>query len=173
MNPELKIDQIEAIAEAGDGLAELLSRVVENGASIGFLPPLGHEEASAYWSGLLQTDVRLFVARLGDRIAGTVQVHLCMKQNGSHRAEICKLMTHPEYRRKGIARALMQRAEECAMQEGRQLLVLDTREGDPSNELYASLGYIRAGRIPYYARSAGGQLDATILYYKLLLTETG
>ncbi len=57
-------------------------------------------------------------------------------------------------RRNGIGQLLMQKAEEKAKQKDRSLLVLDTREGDPSNNLYTSLGYIQAGRIPNYARSA-------------------
>jgi len=78
----------------------------------------------------------------------------------------CQIDDAPAYRRRGIARALMEMAEERARQEGRRLLVLDTREGAPSNQLYVSLGYTRAGRIPSYAQSATGTLDATLLYYK-------
>ncbi|WP_260398789.1 GNAT family N-acetyltransferase [Peribacillus simplex] len=45
-------------------------------------------------------------------IAGSVQLHLCSKRNGVHRAEIAKLMTHTEYRRNVLGRSLMQQAEE-------------------------------------------------------------
>jgi hypothetical protein len=62
----------------------------------------------------------------------------------------------------------MKAAEERARAESRSLLVLDTREGDPSNLLYTSLGYIEAGRIPGYARSANGELHTTLYYYKIL-----
>ena len=55
-----------------------------------------------------------------------------------------------------------------AKQEGRSLLVLDTREKDPSNLLYASLGFAEAGRIPAYAESADGGFDASVFYYKKL-----
>ncbi len=48
------------------------------------------------------------------------------------------------------------------------LLVLDTREKDPSNLLYASLGFAEAGRIPAYAESADGGFDASVFYYKKL-----
>lgn len=78
-------------------------------------------------------------------------------------------MTHPNYRLRGIGRLLMQKAEGRARHDGRTLLVLDTREGDPSNILYTSLEYIEAGRIPGYARSADGNLDATVFYYKTLI----
>jgi len=166
---DLRIDELRAI-ESRDaaGLRRLLIDDVEDGASIGFLPPLSEAEAERYWSGVGGEDVVLWVARQGDDIVGTVQLHLCGKPNGAHRAEIAKLMVSPLARRRGIARSLMEAAEARARAEGRSLLVLDTREGDPSNVLYASLGYIRAGRIPSFARSANGALDATIIYYKAL-----
>ncbi|WP_127589094.1 GNAT family N-acetyltransferase [Paenibacillus koleovorans] len=150
-------------------LTELLIAVVEDGASIGFLPPVGREEAVAYWDGVMGPDVVLLVARQEGRIVGTVQLHLCGKANGRHRAEIAKLMTAPACRRQGIGRLLMLEAEQQAQVARRTLLVLDTREGDPSNRLYLALGYVQAGIIPRYAMSANGSLDTTVLYYK----ETG
>jgi ribosomal protein S18 acetylase RimI-like enzyme len=151
-----------------DSLSALLIATVEDGASIGFLPPLSHEDALDYWKGVLAPNVRLWVAQYDGETVGTVQLHLCTRQNGTHRAEIAKLMVHPQSRRMGIARRLMAVAEQTAIQENRSLLVLDTRAGDPSNTLYRSLGYIEAGRIPQYAKSANGSLDETVFYYKLL-----
>jgi hypothetical protein len=46
--------------------------------------------------------------------------------------------------------------------------VLDTREGNPSNDLYHALGYREAGRIPGWARDAAGTLSATVFWYKPL-----
>jgi ribosomal protein S18 acetylase RimI-like enzyme len=162
----MEIKQLNSIAENREELAKLLIQVVDDGASIGFLPLLQQAEAAQYWENVLAPDVVLYAAIINNQVVGSVQLHICTKQNGQHRAEIAKLMTHPNYRRKGIARSLMQMAEERATQEGRSLLVLDTREGDPSNCLYTSIGYIQAGRIPDYAKSANGDLHATIYYYK-------
>jgi ribosomal protein S18 acetylase RimI-like enzyme len=163
---EVKVGELLSVDGHRDELSELLVHVVEDGASIGFLPPLNFIEATNYWETVLNPGVILLVATINDRVVGSVQLHLGMKQNGRHRAEIAKLMTHPHYRRMGIGRALMLAAEERAEKEGRSLFVLDTREGDDSNFLYASLGYIQAGRIPEYAKSANGELHATIFYYK-------
>jgi hypothetical protein len=58
--------------------------------------------------------------------------------------------------------------ETQARRLGRTTLVLDTRQGDPSELLYRSLGYQSAGAIPAYARSADGTLHTTALYYRLL-----
>lgn len=169
MPDEFELVQIkELTAQSCALLAPLLIAVVEDGASIGFLPPLSEEEAIRYWRGVPGPGVKLWVMYRGDEPVGSVQLHLALKENGLHRAEIAKLMVHPAARRNGLARRLMEAAEACAREEGRSLLVLDTREGDPANLLYQSLGYIQAGRIPRYARSANGELDTTCFYYKWL-----
>ncbi|MGC5325346.1 GNAT family N-acetyltransferase [Brevibacillus sp. SYSU BS000544] len=169
MHHELTISQIDDLSvEFIEELSTLLIDVVQDGASIGFLPPLEHEVASRYWYQVLSPEVLLWVVRWKGEVVGSVQLHLCTKQNGQHRAEIAKLMVHPSARRLGIGRALMEVAEKKAVDEKRTLLVLDTREGDPSNQLYLSLGYQVAGRIPQYAQSADGRLDGTVFYYKQL-----
>ncbi|MBE4909075.1 GNAT family N-acetyltransferase [Bacillus luteolus] len=168
MEQKVVIEEVLVLDEYMGQLSELLVQVVEDGASIGFLPPLGMSEARAYWDGVLQTECILFIAKVGNEISGTVQLHLNMKANGCHRAEVAKLMTHPGFRRMGIGRQLMERLEEKAKSEGRSLLVLDTREGDPSNQLYRTMGYLEAGKIPNYAKSANGEFHATIFYYKEL-----
>jgi acetyltransferase len=56
--------------------------------------------------------------------------------------------------------------EEAARQEGRLLLVLDTRLGDDAERLYTRMGYLRVGIIPQFARSSSGSLDATVIFYR-------
>ncbi|MCV4232316.1 GNAT family N-acetyltransferase [Virgibacillus sp. LDC1] len=167
MNAAFTIMEVEQLeTDTHHQLTELLIRVVEEGASVGFLAPLSYDEASAYWEDVLGPGVTLWVAVQDGQMIGTVQLQCAMKANGRHRAEVAKLMVDPASRRGGIGRALMQHLEPKAKEEGRTLLVLDTREGDPSNKLYQSLGYIQAGVIPDYAISSNGQLDGTVLYYK-------
>lgn len=168
MRNNLIIEELPTTEEHIDLLAKLLIDVVEDGASIGFLPPLAVSDALEYWRNVLSPGIILFVARIEGEIVGSIQLHLCLKPNGMHRAEIAKLMIHPQHRRQGFGRSLMLKVEERAKQENRSLVVLDTREGDPSNLLYAALGYIQAGRIPDFAKSANGALHATCIYYKQL-----
>lgn len=149
-------------------LIDLLTAVVEDGASVGFLPPLGRAVAERYWRGALRPGIIVLVAELDRYLVGSIQLHLADRPNASHRAEVAKLMVHPTRQRRGYGGRLLRAAEAVARQEHRSLLVLDTREGDPSNALYRKLGYEPCGRIPRYARSASGQLDATLLYYKEL-----
>lgn len=163
----------EEIEERLHEFGALLRACVDDGASIGFLPPLGDADAAAYWHGVADR-VRsgeaclLSVADAVGRLAGCVQLALETRANGTHRAEVAKLMVDPTRRRQGLGRALMQALEVEARRRGRTTLVLDTRAGDPSERLYGSLGYVRAGEIPRYARSADGRLDGTAIYFKLL-----
>jgi ribosomal protein S18 acetylase RimI-like enzyme len=170
MSEEIGVEVIDTLS--GDELqqlSELLIEVVNEGASIGFLPPLKEVEARAYLESIIEPSNLLLVAKFKDKIVGSVQLQLVNKPNASHRSEIAKLMTHPRFQRKGIGRLLMSKAEDLARENNRSLIILDTREGDPSNLLYTSLNYIEAGRIPNYAKSANGQLDTTVYYYKSLL----
>lgn len=165
----LSVHVVETLSEAQIAqLAEILIAVVEDGASVGYLPPLDRDEARAYWAGVVRPGNILLVAERDGRIVGTAQIELAMRRNASHRAEVNKVLVHPAYQRQGIGRQLLEAVEATARREGRTLLHLDTREGDGSNELYRRMGYIEAGRIPNWARSASGTLDATVFYYKIL-----
>lgn len=170
----------EAAAGHQAGLVALLQDAVDSGASVGFLPPLDASEAAAYWDGVVQAmragSRLLLIARdaaAGDvgiaaGVVGTVQLDLAMQPNARHRAEVAKLMVHRSARRHGIGRTLMLAVEEHARRIGRTTLVLDTRQGDPSEALYRSVGWQVAGAIPRYAESADGRLHATAFYWKLL-----
>lgn len=163
----------EAAIARAPTLVALLQDVVDGGASVGFLPPLGAAEAAAYWrevAAKMKDGSRLlWICREPDgAVTGTVQLDLEPRPNGSHRAEVMKLMVLTAARRRGIGRALMLAAEEEARRLGRTTLVLDTRRGDSSERLYRALGWTFAGSIPKYARSASGALDANAIYYRLL-----
>ena len=137
-----------------DDLTELLVSCVAQGASLGFHAPLAADAARDWWAGVPRDGVILLVAEQEGRIVGTVQLQPAESENGAHRGEVAKLLVHPSWRRQGIARALMMALEDEARAAGKTLLVLDTREGDPSNDLYRALGYREAGRIPGWARDA-------------------
>jgi ribosomal protein S18 acetylase RimI-like enzyme len=141
---------------------------VAEGASLGFLAPLASETARAWWARVPREGVVLLVAESDGRVVGAVQLEPAESENGAHRADVSKLLVHPDWRRRGIARALMTRLEAEARQAGKTLLVLDTREGDPSNDLYRALGYREGGRIPGWAHDAAGTLSATVFWYKPL-----
>ncbi len=153
-------------------LVNLLLDSVTNGASIGFLLPITDDDASAYWQEVansLKTPYRvMLVAKVEEKIIGSVQLDLVSRPNGSHRAEVIKLMVHSSWRNQGVGQALLHAIEQEAQQAQRTIIVLDTREGDPSERLYLKMGYMRAGVISEYARSTDGSLHTTVFMYKLL-----
>ncbi len=151
-----------------DDLTAVLVSCVAEGASLGFHAPLAADIARKWWSEVPRDGVILLVAERNGRVVGTVQLQPAESDNGAHRGEVAKLLVHPSSRRQGIARALMMALEHEARAAGKTLLVLDTREGDPSNDLYRALGYREAGRIPGWARDAAGTLSATVFWYKPL-----
>jgi GNAT superfamily N-acetyltransferase len=161
-----------AAASAERRLADILVGCVDAGASVSFLPPLSLDTARGFWrkvSGDVAMGNRLLlVAWVDGRMAGTVQLDLATPANQRHRAELAKLLVHPEFRRQGIGRALMQRAEQAARGIGRTLLTLDTRAGDGGEVLYRELGWQQGGRIPGYAADAEGRLHDTLLFFRPL-----
>lgn len=153
-------------------LNNLLINNVNSGASIGWLPPMQEAAAESYWRSRI-TEIGagsriLLFAWEDELIVGSAQLGLEQRENGNHRAEVQKVMVHTDYRRRGIASELMRTLEDCAVQNDRSLLFLDTRQGDPSEDLYLKLGYVRVGAIPQYVRNPDGGFHATVLYYKIL-----
>ena len=157
-----------------DMLAEVLHAVVHAGAGVSFVVPFSRDEARVYWRerilpGVRARTRRVLIARWGARIVGTVQLDLATPPNQQHRAEVAKMLVHPEARRRGVARALMTSLEAIARSEGRTLLTLDTVTGGNAEPLYRSLGYVTVGVIPGYARaSLTPDLEATTIMYKEL-----
>jgi ribosomal protein S18 acetylase RimI-like enzyme len=173
MEARIEILTPDATLAREPALVALLQDAVDGGASIGFLPPLGETEAAAYWRSVVAAmgaGARiLFAAAQPDgQVVGTAQLDLATRPNARHRAEVQKVIVHRRARRRGIGRALMLAVEAEARRRGRTTLVLDTRRGDPSERLYATVGYRLAGVIPEYAQSADGALDPSAFYYRLL-----
>ncbi len=173
MDQKVTIRQInhEEIETILGPLVKLLQDVVNSGASVSFLPPLSRSDSLDFWKGTqkqMRAGTLLMLVAETDSVVGCVQLDLHTVPNGRHRAEVRKLLVHPEYRRRGIARTLMQQIEQVAMHHHRTLLVLDTWHGGSADSLYRKIGYLEAGVIPGYALNAQGSADATVVMYKHL-----
>lgn len=171
----MRIHTLDAAA-CDDTLAQLtglLLDAVAHGASLGFLSDLDADEARRYWQGVragVADGSRLLLAAIHEgRLAGTVQLDLCQKDNGRHRSKLQKMIVHSALRRRGIGSVLLRAAEAEARSLGRGLVHLDTEAGSGAEELVHGLGYTRVGELPDYARAPGGALRPTVIYYKTLL----
>lgn len=157
-----------------NGLTEILHDSVMAGASINFILPYEAADATRFWMDKVLPGVRggtlvLLVALVDGKIAGTVQLDCDTPPNQPHRAELRKLIVHPGFRSRGIARALMAEIESVAASRGRSLITLDTRTGDKAEPLYTSLGYVTVGIVPAYSRDVFEDRfdDCTFMYKRL------
>jgi ribosomal protein S18 acetylase RimI-like enzyme len=169
---EIRTVSPEQLGEYLAAFIALLQDAVESGASVGFVPPVDASIARSYWAGVrtaIEGGNRILLGAIEDgEILGSVQLDLATMPNARHRAEVMKLMVHRAARRRGIGKALMVALEDAARRANRRLIVLDTRPGDPAEQLYTALGYTRVGVIPRYALSTRGTLDPTLYMYREL-----
>lgn len=161
----------EVPAATIDALAALLVDAVDAGATVSFLGGLTDAQALEWWASVMANRAPrsiVLVAREGDEIVGTVQMHPAWAPNQAHRGEVAKLLVHRRARQRGVGTALMRAVEQQARDRGFTLLMLNTRKGDPAERLYASLGWMRIGEVPDYARDPSGVPHPTVLFYKRL-----
>jgi len=178
MNEAFEIRRMEG-AEVRRRIEEfggILVDCVEGGAGVSFMLPFSQADASAFWLSVADdcdAGKRIVIAALMNSVAvGTVQLLPVQIPNQPHRAEVAKLLVHRRARGRGIAKALMTRVEAEAKALKRSLLTFDTTTGDAAEQLYLSLGYVRAGIIPHYAYMPDGRLIDTSVFYKLIGSES-
>ncbi|KAF8139410.1 acyl-CoA N-acyltransferase [Mycena galopus ATCC 62051] len=143
-----------------------------------FTPPLNREVMINWWKDRVQEVVdgkRIIVMTLAEdaegqqQLAGYVMLHRPLTQTGPFRGSVEKLLVSPNFRRRGLARKLMEKLEEEAKIHGQTLLTLDTETGSPAETIYPKLGYLKLGVIPKYGVSpVDGSLIAGTFFWKQL-----
>jgi ribosomal protein S18 acetylase RimI-like enzyme len=170
--PELLVEQLKRFNDQDlNTLCEATDAAIIDGGGFGWVTPPGRRALETYFRGVLLVPEReLFVARLNGEIVGSA-ILVRPPRNNEAQAFAAHLMHSfiaPYARGHGLARLLTLRVEEGARALGYQVLNLDVRDTqEAAIRLYESLGYVRWGTHPHYARVAG----ETILghhYYKLL-----
>jgi ribosomal protein S18 acetylase RimI-like enzyme len=153
-------------------LVRLTVDAAAGGASLGWDAPLDPDDATRYWDARVRRfdgdDCSLFAAFAGDDLVGAVQRERGQLPTIRHRAEVTKLMVLRPWRRRGIARALLDELEDDAFVRGIELLVLDTRPDPVVEALYRSLSYERTGLVPDAVKLANGTFEDAVYYAKLL-----
>jgi ribosomal protein S18 acetylase RimI-like enzyme len=157
-------DDLAALCEAADA-------AIIGGGGFGWVNPPGRIALQRYFKGLLLVPERsLYLARLDGVIVGSAQLVRPPRNNEAQAfaATLMHAFIAPYARGHGLARLLTEKVEEGARALGYQVLNLDVRETqEAAIALYESLGYIRWGIHPAYARVAGRTVRG-VYYYKLL-----
>lgn len=88
-------------------------------------------------------------------------------------AELMTIVVHPDQQGRGLGRRLLTAFEVDAQSRGAKLAFLEVAENNgPARALYMSAGWVESGRRSgYYARPAGGAVDAILLNKPLPLGE--
>jgi ribosomal protein S18 acetylase RimI-like enzyme len=83
-------------------------------------------------------------------------------------AEVKKVMTHPDARGRGVARAVTAALVEDARADGVEVLTLDCRGNNHGAlALYASLGFVTTGRRPDFIAVGPDRFDQVLLHLDL------
>ena len=94
---------------------------------------------------------RCWVAEEGGRIVGVVVAWLLLDE-----VHIATIATHPEYRRQGIAQALLAHVLKLGAQEGALSSFLEVRASNfAAQAMYHKFGYEVTGRRPRYYKDNG------------------
>jgi len=157
-------EDLEALCEATDA-------AIMEGGGFGWVNPPGRQALERYFRGLLLVPEReLFVGRLNSTIVGSTQLVRPPRNNEaqSFAATLMHLFIAPFARGHGVGRMMISRVEDGARALGYQVLNLDVRETQTAAiRMYESLGYVRWGEHPAYARVSGQNVRG-FYYYKQL-----
>lgn len=172
LTPVTSVEHLKQIS-IGDlnDLCDATYAAIEAGGGFGWVKAPERDVLERYWQGVLAMPSRLlFVARLDGMICGTCQL-LKPPSNNEAQNFTVQLTTNfvaPWARGHGLAKMLLEETEKRAIYEGFSVINLDVRETmEAAINLYESMGYIRIGTHPYYAK-----VDKHVLqgyyYYKLI-----
>jgi putative acetyltransferase len=113
---------------------------------------------------LFQPRIRFFVVRAGGVAAGCGGVEI-----GAGDAEVKRMFTRPALRRRGVARALLQRLEEEARVGGATMLRLETGIHQPEAiALYLHAGFVRCAPFGRYAGMPVASIELSLFLQKPL-----
>lgn len=152
-------------------LCDAADAAIRDGGGFGWVEPPPRDVMERYWKGVLAVPERtLFVGRVDGIIAGSAQL-VRPARNNEAQAFACSLTTSfvaPWARGHGLARKLTMAVEEQARADGFQVLNLDVRDTQKAAiALYESLGFVRFGHHPAYAK-VRDQIIAGLFFFKNL-----
>jgi RimJ/RimL family protein N-acetyltransferase len=160
---QVPVLSVERVGELHDddlsALCEATNAAILDGGGFGWINPPGQAALERYFRGVMLVPEReLFVARADGVITGSAQLVRQPRNNEAQAfaANIMHSFVAPYARGNGLARLMMLRIEDRARSLGYKVLNLDVRETqEAAIALYESMGYIRWGVHPEYARVRG------------------
>jgi RimJ/RimL family protein N-acetyltransferase len=169
----LTAERIERFADDADvhALVEAATAAILDGGGFGWVKPPKTSVLEQYFRGVLLVPEReLIVGRMDGVIYGSAQL-LKPSRNNEAQAFAATIMHNfvaPYARGHGLARLIVQRAEERARALSYHVLNLDVRETQRAAiALYEAAGFTCWGTHPAYARVKGSNIAGHFYYKKL------
>lgn len=95
-----------------------------------------------------------------------------LSRTGYEEEELLLLGVDPQFRRRGLALALLDALRKGAAGRGARRLLLEMRRGNTAEILYRNFGFYSIGeRIDYYRTPGGKRLDALTFAYDIALDQ--
>lgn len=172
MPPEPTVERLESLSQNDlNDLCDATDAAIEGGGGFGWVSLPNRDILERYWQGVLAMPARiLFVARLDGVICGTCQLWKPPAQNEAqaHSVQLTTNFVAPWARGHGLAKMLLEQAEETALEEEFAVINLDVREThEQAITLYESMGYVQFGVHPYSVRLPD-RIVKSFYYYKLI-----
>ena len=152
-------------------LCNITEQAIKAGGGFGWLNSPPRNILNKYWEGVLLVPNRnLILGRLNNVVAGTLQL-VSQPPNNEAQQSISNISSHflaPWARGFGLAKKMIDVAEQKALEMGSNCLQLDVREGqEAAIKLFESRGYKKWGTNPLYALVNGKNIKGYYYYKKL------
>lgn len=151
----MAVGEIEPHPEIGVALHHIPNETGNNEAAE-YIDLAGCDESEVedarFWRSVASAEARhpscrLYIARLikteneAEREQTARAVGTCLLFSADGWAQIDSVMTHPDYRRRGIASALVRLALRDSLALGNEITYLNTDQGGPGEKVYERLGF--------------------------------
>ena len=152
-------------------LCDATDEAILAGGGFGWVSPPAKKTLQNYWKGVLLIPERvLIIGKLDNIVAGSVQLIKPAKNNEaqSHSCVLSTFFFASWARGFGLAKAVFQKAESKAREDGFKVITLEVRETQlRAIQLYEQAGFIKFGMNPK-AALVNGKYIVGYYYYKEL-----
>jgi len=167
--PELRLDWLEQPDERTyDDVHALVAQVAALGGAVGWLSVPPRDEVARWLDGVLAEGARFLTVSCAGELLGVGHWARLRGPVMVQNAQIRKVMTLPQARGQGVARALTAALVDDADRAGVEVLALDCRGNNHAAlGLYASLGFVVSGRRPGWIAVGDERFDQVLLHLDL------
>ena len=161
-----QMDIRPATDDDDDAIWAILEPILRAGEAYALPRDWSRCEALGFWRAPAHA---VFVAQEAAEIVGTYYLRANHRGGGAHVAN-CGYATHPQARRRGVARAMCRYSLELAQQHGFTAMQFNfvVATNDPAVALWKSFGFDVVGRLPRaFQHPKHGLVDALVMHRAL------